>query len=340
MELNFDDAYLNSISKTEILSKISEYDIFRYYCSNFKELEVAFKSELRKDDNPSCYITNRYNSLLYKDFGNGEYYTCFDYVAKKFNCNHFESLNIISNDFNLRKNKILLEPRDILSNDEFKGKIANIPREKSLITILEQPFTIYDYDYWVQYGISLKKLEEFDVFSAKQVYLVKGNKRITFSYNKNNPCFAYRFNSDIGYSYKIYWPRNPDKKHKWLFSGGSKNDIEGYSQLPLIGDVLILTKSLKDVMVFNILGYNAISLQGEGNKLEQELVNKLLKRFNKIIINYDNDSRGIIETNKLVNQYKFDYFYISEEKDISDYIKINGLEKAKLLIENKLKKVK
>jgi len=337
MELNFDSAYLNSITKEEILSKISEYDIFRYYCHNFKELEVAFCSELRKDNNPSCYITAKYNNLIYKDFGNGESYTCFDYVAKKFNSNYFEALTIIGNDFSIRKSNITLEPRILLSNDEFKGKISNIPREKSIITILEQPFTIFDYKYWQQYGISLEKLEEFDVFSAKQVYLIKGNKRITFSYNKNNPCFAYRFNSETGYSYKIYWPLSKDKKHKWLFSGGSSSDIEGYSQLPLIGNILILTKSLKDVICYNIIGYNAISLQGEGNKLEQSLVDKLLKRFNKIIINYDNDERGIIETNKLVNQYKFDYFYIPNEKDISDYTKKFGIEETKKMIENKLK---
>jgi hypothetical protein len=168
------------------------------------------------------------------------------------------------------------------------------------------------------------------------VFLYKNDKIISFKYTKDNPIYAYKFINNGNISYKIYFPLRPDKKRKWLFSGGSQDDIEGYDQLNHFSDILILTKSLKDVMVYRLLGYNAISLQGEANKLSSELVNKLYKRFDNIIVNYDNDNEGIKGSVRLNKQYSFKYFFIDEEKDISDYCKKYGLEKTKEMIKNKL----
>ena len=127
-----------------------------------------------------------------------------------------------------------------------------------------------------------------------------------------------------------------EQKYKWLFSGGAANDIEGFDQLPLIGDRLILTKSLKDCMCYNVIGYPAISLQGEANKLEQDLVTKLLKRFNEIIINYDNDEAGHKGAKRISDQYGFKSIFIDGAKDLSDYIKSNNITKAKKMIKLKL----
>ena len=53
-----------------ILGKITEYDIFMYYCPSFKELGKKFKSELREDNSPTVSIIPYNGRLLYKDFGN------------------------------------------------------------------------------------------------------------------------------------------------------------------------------------------------------------------------------------------------------------------------------
>lgn len=336
MDLNFDDAAVN-LTAEDILSKVSEYDIFSRYCKNFVEINQPFCSELRLDRGPDCRIyVNRYNHLMYKDFANGDNLDCFNYVMKKYGCKYYEALNIIANDLGLASVSTTLNPRVLLINDEFKPNQPIVPRPKSTISIIEQPYTIQDYNYWSRYGISLELLEEYNVFSAKFVYLIKGTSRITYQYKNTNPCYAYRFTRDGQYTYKVYWPLG-DKRYKWLFSGGAAEDIEGYDQLPLIGDVLILTKSLKDCMCYNVLGYSAISLQGEANKLSQELVDKLLKRFNKIIVNYDSDEQGIKSTQGLNRQYGFASFFIDEHKDLSDYIYAEGLEKAKEMINEKVK---
>lgn len=333
--LSFEDASI-PVSKEEILSKISELDIFKRYCSNFVELNKSFCSDLRLDKSPGVRIyTTEYNTVRYKDFASGDHLDCWNYVMRKFNCTYHEALNVIVNDFRIKEMKINLSPRILLSNDEIKMSL-NVPRVKASISIVQQPFNLVDYEYWNQFGISLELLEEYNVFSAKYVYLVKGDKRYTYSYSKSNPSYAYRFTRDGNYYYKIYFPK-AEKNRKWLFSGGASEDIEGYDQLPLNGELLILTKSLKDCMCFNLIGIPAISLQGEANKLEQELVNKLLKRFDRIVTVYDNDVEGIRGAKRFKQQYDFDYFFIEEAKDLSDLIKLKGLDYSKKMIDDEIK---
>ena len=55
MELNFDNVKSN-ITASEILNHISEFDIFKYYCHNFKEIDKSFKSEFRSTDTDNCRI--------------------------------------------------------------------------------------------------------------------------------------------------------------------------------------------------------------------------------------------------------------------------------------------
>ena len=69
-----------------ILGKITEYDIFMYYCPSFKKLNKKFCSELREDKTPSASIINWSGNLLYKDFGYPDHtFNCFSYVQFKFN---------------------------------------------------------------------------------------------------------------------------------------------------------------------------------------------------------------------------------------------------------------
>lgn len=327
------DAYTN-ITLDYIFSKISEYELWLKYCPNFKKFDESFHSEFYRDNNPDCRLfKTEGNRIRYKDFGNGDNLSIIEYIQKKYLCDFKECLTIISNDFKLYKSSIIVNKETRLLNFE-----ENIPKIKTKIDIISQPFTITDFNYWSRYSIPLDLLQEYNIFSCKTVYIIKNDKVIIFNYNKNNPIYAYRFVNNGGYSYKIYFPF-ADKKYKWLFSGGTKEDIEGYNQLSLNGSKLILTKSLKDCISFRLIGYDAISLQGEANKLDIELVNKLLKRFDTIITVYDNDEEGIRGANRIYKDYGFKYFFVDNHKDLSDYIKNEGLDKAKIMIKRKLEEI-
>ena len=44
------------LNKDTILSKVSEYQIFKYFCSNFEDTGKRFRSDLREDNSPTVHI--------------------------------------------------------------------------------------------------------------------------------------------------------------------------------------------------------------------------------------------------------------------------------------------
>ncbi len=320
------------ITSEFILNRISEFDIFKMYCSGFKELNQSFKSEFYNDTNPGCRIYQKPDGRLsYKDFGTGDSFDCFSYVQRKWNLTFNECLNVILNDFGLLKGQNIAIDKQFLLGKENVSKIEN-NASKVVISIVSRNWRLIDYNYWMKYGISFDLLEQYDVYPCSTVYLNSRGKTTVIQESKDNPIYAYRFEYEGVYSYKIYRPL-AEKRWKWLFSGGNSKNIEGFDQLPFFGKTLILTKSLKDCICFNLIGYPAISLQGEANKLENELVTKLLKRFDEIVVIYDNDDQGKKSSLSLQKQYNFRILFIEEAKDLSDLIELKGLEESKIIID-------
>lgn len=328
--MNFNDIQ-DEITKEEILSKITELDIFQRYSSNFRGLGISFCSEFRQDKTPSCQITDKFTKLLYKDFGNGESLDCWNYIMKKYNCNYYECLNIIASDFKIREIKTTISPRIILSNDIIKS--APIIKERAKLEIISQPWNSIDAEYWEQYLIDFKTLDFYNVVSAKKTFLHKNGIRNSFSYTKSKPRYGYLFKNGT----KAYSPYG-NKLEKWMFTSEGEI-IEGLEQLDDFGDILILTKGLKDVMDYHMIDINAIALSSETSRLKKELIDYLLTRFKRIVVNLDNDTTGVESTNKIVAEFGFHSFYMDgETKDLSDWIKQNkSLKKAKKMINDKIK---
>ena len=63
--------------------------------------------------------------------------------------------------------------------------------------------------------------------------------------------------------------------------------------LPKSGDILVVTKSMKDVMVLYQLGIPAIAPISENCFLTEAQYNKLQSRFKYIVLLYDNDRPGL-----------------------------------------------
>lgn len=330
---SLEDAYTN-ITLDDIFSKVSEYELWKYYCSNLDSIEKPFRSEFYNDNNPDCWIyKSSNNQLKYKDFGTGENYTIIGYIQRKYNCTFKECLTIISNDFKLSKSKIIVNKETKLLNFE-----ENIPNNRVRIDILSQSFNHNDFCYWSRYKIPLELLQDYNIYSARQVHLIRKDKITIYNYTKQNPIYAYRFTNEEGYCYKIYFPYSPNKKYKWLFNGRNHN-IEGISQLSLTGDLLIITKSLKDVLIYRLLGIDAISLQGEANILSPIMAEQLSKRFKTILVNLDEDKIGIESSNKMYELYSFKYYFIEDHKDISDYIEFHTIQQTKDMLKRKIGEV-
>lgn len=327
---NFDNASLQ-ITKEEILKYITELQILERYCSNYKSLDSNFKSEFYSDKNGSCRIIISASGIpYYKDYGNGDYFLAFDYVSRKYGANYHETCNIIANDFGLKRTNLNVTPQLLLANDTPK-----LVKTKSNIQVIVKPFSLIDYEYWNQYGISLTTLQFFNVKAVSHVYLNKGDKHYIFEYKNSSPLYSYKFFKNNTEYFKIYNPYSITKEGKWLSNVGS-DCLQGYDQLPATGDLLIITKSLKDVLCFYELGISAVGLQAETNKMSKKSFDELSNRFKRVILLLDNDDQGYNSTCEFLLIYDIEFFFIPTEKDISDYVKKHGLKKAEKLIKNKL----
>lgn len=329
------DAY-KEITLDDIYSKISDYELWRKYCINFIDIDKPFLSDLYDDKNPSCRIFyNNSNKLIYKDFGNGGItYGIFDYIQAKYSISFKQCIQMIVSDFNLSN---FTKKSNNVINNTINNDVLIKPKVK--IQIVEKPFNIYDYNYWNQYNISLEQLNGEEIYSCKYIYLTT-NKGITYKYesNKNNPIYAWKeYDLELNFiGWKVYMPNS---NSKWL-NNASNDAIQGIKTLKYNSNLLIITKSRKDILVYNNLGYEAISLASENIMLKINAYNHFNDNYDKIVINYDNDDEGIKGTYKLKHEYGFDNFYIDEYKDVSDYCKQYGLIKTKEMIDNKIKELK
>ena len=186
------------------------------------------------------------------------------------------------------------EYNDILQDIVDKLKITNdtkldstkqyVPTGETVIGVVRQPWTYADMGYWSMYHIGQKTLEKFNVSSIKY-YLCNGI--VKGIYKDTNPMYAYKvFNN-----FKIYRPL-ADKYTKWR-NNLSQDDIQGWEQLPKKGDILIITKSLKDVMCLHEMGIPAISPSSESTFISDTALEALKKRFKRILVCFDRDNAGI-----------------------------------------------
>lgn len=312
------------ITKDNILRLISEEDIMKYYVGFEFEVGRAYKSPLREDSNPSfaLYYT-RQGSIRFKDF-NGAQGNCFDFVMLKTGLTFVESLKLIVQDFNLNlgTNTPTVFPKEV--KPMFKPKIVNKER---LIQFKPQQWTNVDKKYWTRYGLNSKILKLYNVFSAKFVYL---DKKLIQVYSDYNPIYCYKFN---GKRVKVYRPFS-NTSGKWL-SNVTEDDLQGLEQLDKTkNDLLIITKSLKDVMCLHSLGYQAVAPQSENTRTQYELMRKLVSHYKKVLILFDNDEAGMRGAANLGDYLTSKCIYVPDVKDISDYMVKYGRENTLNLLTN------
>ena len=317
------------LDRDVLLSKVSEYQIFKYFCRNFKEIGVKFCSDLREDKSPTVDISLIGRKLLYKDFGYPDHtFDCFSYVAYKYNTNFYGALIHIDSCFGLGLHTGVRVNRLIPQRQEGRA----IPKEKrrSEIQVRVREWDARDAAYWKQFGISKKILLIFDVQPITHYWINEQR----FSCDS----ISYRYRFDCGY--KIYRPLERD--FKWSSNVGMEC-LQGYPQLPERGKTIFFTSSLKDIMCLAVLGYPSLALQSEMLVPREETIKEAQERFEEVIVLYDNDfdnsnNPGQTMAVRICKKYGLDNLVIPSyyrSKDISDLVRDHGLEEAKHVITRK-----
>lgn len=320
------------ISKKYIESKVSQEELMKYYLGTELNFDNNFCSPLRSDNNPTCSLYKKNGNIYMKDWAGHFQGDCYNLVCYHNHLNYGDlmgAMKIIIRDFADRFLGV-----NGTQDSYIKAVIADTNEEQGRqkrIQIKKQVWKPEQVDYWKSYGFTLENLSilpsvflaQFDVFSCEYVWI---ENRIVYSYSKSDPAIAYYFGNG---RYKIYFP-NRDKKFSRFITNSTA--IQGYNQLPETGKLLILTKSMKDVMVLKMIGYSACALQSEQHDFTKEAYEHLSNRFEKIVLLYDNDDAGRKGATKICDKYNLTYIEVPEDfegcKDISDVAREYSVQDA------------
>jgi len=317
-----------------ILSKISEYDIFRYYISSKNwEINRVMNSPLRKDTNPSFVIFQKDDlSLRFKDFADSNHTgDCFQFVEIMFGVDYNKALEIIDKDFGLGiKNK----PSEDSSNykkiiSEYKQPIE-IQKRYTNIQVVTRKFTNEELQYWNEYYQDISDLRENNIYSIKKLYL----NRQLIQLKETELKFGYFYDG----RWKIYKPFAP-RESKWIPNNVPNTAMDGKQNINNC-DVAFITKSKKDYMVMKKIYPHSCAVQNEGwSCFSEENVNFLKSNSSRQVVSFDSDNPGVKNSKIVTEMFDFEYcnvpkYYLQEGiKDWADLAKKYGMQ----IIEHYLK---
>lgn len=305
-----------TMSLRDLLDKVDDYTIYSYYLGPFKPGKLM-NSPLRSDDKmPSFAIfPTKDGALLFKDHGTG--------VAG----NALKFLKLykgIQTREELEKELLRIVRRFNPTSSVATVTRSYTPHEDTDIGIVRQPFTEVDKRYWKQFHISIDTLKRFNVFSIKYFLC---NRVVRGTYKETSPMYAYK----VYDKFKIYRPL-ASKYTKWRTNLTNRH-VQGLAELPYEGgNLLVITKSLKDVMCLYEMGISAIAASSETTFIPDDILRSLRRKWKRVVILYDRDATGMMKARDYSKQYKLDTIFVHKKfksKDISDAVKNNNFNTVK-----------
>ena len=324
MELEF-SCFRPKITKEFLLSKINQESIMQYYTGQDVNSKKLFTSVLRKDNHVTCSFYKSKSGILYMhDFATNEHLDCWNIVMQLYNCNYYDALNIIAQDFGFVEgtHKNVSPPK--LVNDLKET-------ESSKIQVQIKDFTEKELEWWNQFGISKKLLKKYHVFSLQHVFL---NGQLRFTSSEQCPIYGYYFGKDKNHEekWKIYFPMRQEFR---FLNNVSKKTLQGYHQLPKTGDLLVITKSMKDCISLYGFGIPACAPNSETLFVNDKQLEEFKQRFKHILVVYDQDKPGKHNMWLIRKQHpELNFFTMPKDlaKDFTDSVQLVGVDKMKELV--------
>jgi hypothetical protein len=286
----------------------------------------VINSPLREDRNPSFGLyTLDGEHIFYKDLSTKDAGGTFKLLSRMWGVDFQEALNrvykeMVENNYKPVNNNI--------KTYSYKQHTSN---STSKLDVKIREWRDYDLEYWGSYGITLDWLKWAEVYPISYIIISKEGKTYTFPAEKL--AYVYVHHKDGIVQLKIYSPLNTNGR-KW-YSNLDRSVWSLWDKIPIIGDNLIISSSLKDSLNISAnLHIPSICLQGESYSPKPHVVQQLKDRYKNIIIFYDNDYRSPVNYGRkdaliLHKQYGFPIVEIPayfEAKDPSDLYKKYGKE--------------
>ena len=339
----------------KLFKQVDDYDIYSHFIGFEPELGETLHSPIRGgDEYPSfaLFIPTRVDgvrpdAIWFKDLADSRFGDVLRFV-KYFAMHHYgEDLDTLYRIVGFIDHHMEL---GILngSASNWTKTAKNIDyeskRKPKEILYKSRRYTKRDLKYWRDYYIDIDTLKHFNVKSVR--YLLTDAGAIRKEFRMNELAFIY----PIWDKAKLYQPMSP-KSFKFRNScpGNDPRYYQGFNQLEG-HKTLIITKSMKDVMVFwKVLRevgtpVDCLAPHAESINLTDKFVEAVQKKYERIIVVSDYDLAGVRFARKCRDQ-GFEYRFIDTnrtyingkykviDKDISDFLCNNGVEETKKLLQ-------
>jgi hypothetical protein len=333
---NLTSVFLNSRkSLTEKLFEcVSSYDIFCALIGEEVKVGKFYLSPIRTDRHPTflLFVPEDKDDVFFKDFAwvGG---SVFKFV--KLFALYQESINLKTHTDIIRyidtKMGIGLFDSTVKKPIQRRVLDKSFYASKRIIKFKAREYTQRDLAYWSNYHINEEILKFYNVRSVHK--LLNEKDEVVWTVSQRTLTFAYVIYNKV----KLYRPEEaPEFKWRNTCPGHYIQGLQQALKVKSSNKKLIITKSLKDVMVFyKFLGhkYDVIAPHSETYIFSEKFLDKLYELYEEIIIIYDFDLAGVQGVNRLRkrNPNKFKYKFVSTErmlingqmkvldKDISDY---------------------
>jgi len=307
------------LGEEEIIQRVDEYTLYCHYLGYDPDPFTKYTSPYRVDLHPSFgvfhakRIPNR--EFAWKDQATGEcgdIFTLVKYIYG-YSCKR-QAIARIASDFSLGP-RIAEDPRKI------KQKVLQ-QKDPTEIRCVYRKLKDYDLKWWLRYHIDQALLEMYKVrpISCYWTYPTQSVPKF--------PPKGLGYDYGIGTHHKLYFPL-AEKDFKFRNDLVPERDLEGFSQLRYHTDTLIITKSLKDVMLLRSFDYDAVAPMGEHTVVHEEFLRYFESKYQRIYTLFDNDGKHAGE------KYPYPLLQVplaSGEKDPTDYCKRYGAASTRELL--------
>lgn len=321
---------LLSLSPEVILSFVTEYDIYRFYCTRPFTLNKPFNSPMpgRGDSVASFLIGNKNGFLYHIDFGDSRFRgNCFDFVKQLLMLPDFhQTLKKIDKDFGLgiSDGKVTDVRTQIITYQQPKMEEK---RPAYIQVKVRKNFNKAELKYWEGYYQDENDLRDEFIYPLKEVLIDK----VQYGWKKDELIFGYLFEDKY---WKIYRPFAENPKLKWK-NNAPIDTVDGLENVRGCKNAIV-TKSKKDKMVLRKIFPCVCAVQNESLvALNQNTISYLNEQCENVYINYDADAPGK-KNSRIVTEtlgYKHvnvpDIFLKEGIKDFADLARIHGLDIVK-----------
>ena len=297
--------------------------VFEHYL-NLTEKLTGQDSKMKsifntREKTPSmCIYLDRNGIYKYKDFSSG---------------NGGDAISLVQTLFNLPTRgsasyKIVEDYNQYVLNNGYNPIKSYKQHSKFKVTDYEmRHWNTLDQKYWMGFHIGSRLLSRYNVVPLEYYIMQKTDENDSVSSMTIKGNYIYGYFREDGTLYKIYQPKVKESKFIKV-----RDYIQGTEQLVFDKPYLIITSSLKDLMAYQklkISNSEAIAPDSENTMIPENIMSSISSKYQGVCVLFDNDEAGIRAAEKYKLRYGFDYVVLELEKDLSDAIKVHGIDKVR-----------